>query len=80
MADRAAIAAAYDERFCRMFEFYLASSELSFRTGTTMVMQLQLTRRADALPVTRDYMVDAERAEPGRGEAGARTTAEKGRQ
>ena len=45
-----------------MFEFYLASSELSFRTGTTMVMQLQLTKRADALPITRDYMLDAERA------------------
>ena len=62
MADRAAIAALYDERFCRMFEFYLASSELSFRTGTTMVMQLQLTKRAGALPITRDYMVAAERA------------------
>ena len=62
MGDRAAIAALYDERFCRMFEFYLASSELSFRTGTTMVMQLQLTKRAGALPITRDYMVDAERA------------------
>jgi cyclopropane-fatty-acyl-phospholipid synthase len=62
MADREAIASMYDERFCRMFEFYLASSELSFRTGTTMVMQLQLTRRADALPMTRDYMVDTERA------------------
>jgi cyclopropane-fatty-acyl-phospholipid synthase len=62
MADREAIASMYDERFCRMFEFYLASSELSFRTGTTMVMQLQLTRRADALPMTRDYMVDTKRA------------------
>jgi cyclopropane-fatty-acyl-phospholipid synthase len=62
MADREAIASMYDERFCRMFEFYLASSELSFRTGTTMVMQLQLTKRADALPMTRDYMMDTERA------------------
>jgi cyclopropane-fatty-acyl-phospholipid synthase len=62
MADRPAIAVLHDERFCRMFEFYLASSELSFRTGTTMVMQLQLTKHADALPITRDYMVDAERA------------------
>jgi cyclopropane-fatty-acyl-phospholipid synthase len=60
-ADWPAIAQMYDERFCRMFEFYLASSELSFRTGTTMVTQVQLTRRADALPITRDYMVDAER-------------------
>ncbi len=66
LANRAAIAALYDERFCRMFEFYLASSELSFRTGTTLVMQLQLTKRAGALPITRDYMVDAERARPAR--------------
>jgi cyclopropane-fatty-acyl-phospholipid synthase len=61
LADRAAIAEIYDERFCRMFEFYLAISELSFRFGVSMVMQLQLTKRADALPITRDYMVDAER-------------------
>ncbi|QUD89519.1 SAM-dependent methyltransferase [Phenylobacterium montanum] len=61
-ADRAAIAALYDERFCRMFEFYLAVGELSFRTGTTMVFQLQLTRRMDALPIVRDYMFEEERA------------------
>jgi cyclopropane-fatty-acyl-phospholipid synthase len=62
LAEQEAIARLYDERFCRMFEFYLASSELSFRTGTTMVMQVQLTKRVDALPITRDYMFDAERA------------------
>jgi cyclopropane-fatty-acyl-phospholipid synthase len=61
MANRAEIATLYDERFCRMFEYYLATSELSFRTGTTMVMQIQLARHADALPLTRDYMVDEER-------------------
>jgi cyclopropane-fatty-acyl-phospholipid synthase len=62
MAQGNAIAAAYDDRFRRMFEFYLASSELSFRTGTTMVMQIQLARRVDALPITRDYMIEAEQA------------------
>jgi cyclopropane-fatty-acyl-phospholipid synthase len=66
LANRDAIAAMYDERFCRMFEFYLASSELSFRTGTTMVMQLQLTRRADALPITRDYIAETEGIAPAR--------------
>jgi cyclopropane-fatty-acyl-phospholipid synthase len=64
MADREAISALHDERFCRMFEFHLASSELSFRTGTTMVMQVQVAKRSTALPVTRDYMVDAEREGP----------------
>jgi len=62
IADRDAIVAIYDERFFRMFEFYLASSELSFRTGTTMVLQLQLAKRVDALPIVRDYMVEAERS------------------
>jgi len=62
LANREQIAALYDERFCRMFEYYLATSELSFRTGTAMVMQIQLARSVDALPLTRDYMVDGERA------------------
>ena len=81
-ADRAGIAAIYDERFCRMFEFYLAISELSFRTGTTMVFQLQLTRRMDALPITRNYMFEAERrAESATPFAGRRSpSARRGRQ
>jgi cyclopropane-fatty-acyl-phospholipid synthase len=60
-ADRAAIALMYDERFCRMWEVYLAMSEISFRSGSHMVMQLQLARRVDALPITRDYMYEGER-------------------
>ncbi|HEX4198932.1 MAG TPA: cyclopropane-fatty-acyl-phospholipid synthase family protein [Caulobacteraceae bacterium] len=62
-AERAEIARLYDERFCRMWEFYLAISEFSFRAGRHMNFQLQLTRRVDALPMTRDYMVDAERGQ-----------------
>lgn len=61
-ANRNAIKALYDERFCRMFEFYLSASELSFRRWGHMNWQMQLTRSADALPLTRDYMLDAERA------------------
>ncbi|MBB5692221.1 cyclopropane-fatty-acyl-phospholipid synthase [Roseomonas pecuniae] len=61
-ANRNAIKALYDERFCRMFEFYLAASELCFRRWGHMNWQVQLTRRVDALPLTRDYMLDAERA------------------
>ena len=54
--------ALYDARFRRMWEFYLALCEIGFRRRTNMVFQLQLTRRVDALPLTRDYMVDDERA------------------
>jgi cyclopropane-fatty-acyl-phospholipid synthase len=61
-ARRAEMAALYDERFCRMWEFYLAGAEMGFRYGTHMNFQLQLTRRLDALPLTRDYMGEAERA------------------
>jgi len=64
LADRAAIARMYDERFCRMWEAYLAMAEISFRAGSHMVMQLQLARRVDALPITRDYMYEGEREAP----------------
>jgi cyclopropane-fatty-acyl-phospholipid synthase len=60
-AQREEITAVYDERFCRMWEFYLAISEIGFRHTGMMVLQVQLTKRVDALPITRDYMVDGER-------------------
>jgi len=60
-ANRDAIETIYDERFCRMFEFYLAGSELSFRQPGGMVFQIQLVREKSAVPLTRDYMVDTER-------------------
>ncbi len=47
----------YDERFCRMWEFYLAGSEMAFRYQGHVVFQLQLAKRADTLPLTRDYMM-----------------------
>jgi cyclopropane-fatty-acyl-phospholipid synthase len=46
----------YDERFCRMWEFYLAGCEMGFRHQGLMVFQLQVAKRVDALPLTRDYM------------------------
>jgi cyclopropane-fatty-acyl-phospholipid synthase len=46
----------YDERFARMWEFYLASSEMSFRKQNMMNFQIQLTRRQDVVPLTRDYI------------------------
>ncbi|HPW65389.1 MAG TPA: threonine synthase [Candidatus Omnitrophota bacterium] len=59
--NRDIIASLTDDRFCRMFEFYLAGAELSFRHMGHMVWQVQMTRRIDALPLTRDYMLEAER-------------------
>lgn len=58
------MAALYDERFCRMWEFYLAASEMAFRHQDLMVFQIQLAKRVDTVPLTRDYMVDTERALP----------------
>jgi cyclopropane-fatty-acyl-phospholipid synthase len=55
-ANRDAIAALYDEPFCRMFEFYLAASEITFRRRGHMVWQLQLARGVDTVPLTRDYI------------------------
>jgi cyclopropane-fatty-acyl-phospholipid synthase len=62
MANRAKIAALYDDRFCRMWEYYLAAAEMGFRHGGHMNFQLQLAKRVDATPLTRDYMERAERA------------------
>jgi cyclopropane-fatty-acyl-phospholipid synthase len=49
------------EEFCRMWEFYLAGSETAFRYQGLVVFQLQLAKKVDSLPLTRDYMFDAER-------------------
>ena len=43
-----------------MWEFYLAGCEVAFRYMNQMVFQIQIARRQDAVPVTRDYMVEAE--------------------
>ena len=57
--NRSEIAALYDEKFCRMWEFYLLSVETSFRYGAGMVFQMQLTNQASTLPLTRRYILDA---------------------
>jgi len=46
----------YDEHFARMWEFYLAASEMSFRKQNVMNFQIQLTRRQGVVPMTRDYI------------------------
>ena len=50
----------YDERFARMWEFYLACSEMAFRQQNLMNFQIQLTRRQGVVPMTRDYIARAE--------------------
>jgi cyclopropane-fatty-acyl-phospholipid synthase len=61
-ANRERIRALYDERFCRMWEFYLAGSEMAFRHQGHLNFQMQFAKKIDAVPLTRDYMVDWERS------------------
>ena len=60
--NRDRIRALYDERFCRMWELYLVGTELAFRRDICLVFQMQLAKAVDTVPLTRDYMVDWERA------------------
>lgn len=56
MANIDAARALYDDRFCRMWRYYLIASELTFRLNRQVVFQLQLTKRQEAVPLTRDYL------------------------
>ena len=56
MANREKAVAMFDERFARMWEFYLLGAEASFLQGGSMVFQMQLAKHQDALPLTRDYI------------------------
>jgi cyclopropane-fatty-acyl-phospholipid synthase len=60
-ANRDKVAKLCDERFCRMWEFYLVGCEMSFRHRGLMVFQMQFTKRQDAVPLTRDYITEWER-------------------
>jgi cyclopropane-fatty-acyl-phospholipid synthase len=62
LARRAEAVAFKGEAFCRMWEFYLAGSEAAFRYQGLVVFQIQLTKRVNTLPITRDYMRETERA------------------
>jgi cyclopropane-fatty-acyl-phospholipid synthase len=62
IANRDRVLGLYDERFCRMWEFYLAASEVAFRRQGHINFQMQLAKRVDTVPLTRDYMFDRERA------------------
>lgn len=60
-ANRDKVIAMYDERFARMWEFYLISAEMMFRTGSQLVFHMQLSRSRDAAPIVRDYITDRQR-------------------
>ena len=91
MANRERAKEIYDERFCRMWEFYLAGSEAAFRWQDLMVFQIQLTRRNDIVPLTRDYIGKCEktlamheaahepRAQPARKQRAQKRISEKGK-
>lgn len=57
-ANRDKVVEMFDERFARMWEFYLLSARSVFETGPNFVFHLQLSRNRDAAPITRDYMID----------------------
>jgi len=63
MANRDKAVALYDERFCRMWEFYLAACEMTFRHQGHMVAQIQLSKSVDTLPYTRNYITEWEDAQ-----------------
>jgi len=60
LAERAEMARLYDERFCRMWEFFFAASEAAFRFDRTLVFQVQMAKHEDTVPITRDYIVRRE--------------------
>ncbi len=62
MEHRDRVAALYDERFCRMWEFYLAGCEAAFRHNGLVVFQIQMSKRIDVVPLTRDYIAAREAA------------------
>ena len=58
---RAKIEALYDARFFRMWEFYLAGGIVMFESGAACNYQIQYLRDRQAVPITRDYMLETER-------------------
>jgi cyclopropane-fatty-acyl-phospholipid synthase len=56
LAHRDEVVRLYDQRFVRMWEFYLACSEMAFRLGDMVVFQIQMAKRKGLIPLTRDYI------------------------
>ncbi|HTV31501.1 MAG TPA: cyclopropane-fatty-acyl-phospholipid synthase family protein [Methylocella sp.] len=70
-AKRAEVATSRGERFCRMWELYLAGCECAFRREGLVVFQIQLAKKLDGVPLTRDYIGHAEAALRARDSAAA---------
>jgi cyclopropane-fatty-acyl-phospholipid synthase len=64
-ANRAQAASLYDERFCRMWEYYLAAVDVGFLNGSNMVFQIAVSSRVDAVPIVRDFMMPHRPGPPG---------------
>ena len=60
LAHRDEVVRLYDQRFVRMWEFYLACSEMAFREGDMVVFQIQMAKRKGVTPATRDYIAREE--------------------
>jgi cyclopropane-fatty-acyl-phospholipid synthase len=61
LAHRDEVVRLYDQRFVRMWEFYLACSEMAFREGDMVVFQIQMAKRKGVTPATRDYIAREEK-------------------
>jgi cyclopropane-fatty-acyl-phospholipid synthase len=70
-ARRSDVESLFDARFCRMWEFYLQLNVLAFRHRSLVVFQLQLSKRIDAVPLTRDYLYGDKEINPARSSGGA---------
>jgi cyclopropane-fatty-acyl-phospholipid synthase len=60
LAHRGEVLRLYDQRFLRMWEFYLACSEMAFRQGDMVVFQIQMAKQKGVIPATRDYVSQEE--------------------
>lgn len=60
LAKRSEVSRLYDERFCRMWDLYLVSSEMAFREEGMMVCQIQMTKTQGVVPITRNYIPESE--------------------
>lgn len=60
MAKKDEVLKIYDEQFVRMWEFYLAGSEMAFTHENFVIMQIQLVQNNNAVPITRDYIAKEE--------------------
>ncbi len=62
MSHRDQAKALHDERFCRMWEFYLAIAQCAFEYENQVVFQIQMAKRISTVPLTRSYIAEREEA------------------